>query len=222
MESRSSDAGLEEVASNEDGVTWLRRTGSARRARRQMATEWGFRVRRLEAVAEHMRPATFADCGAPGIRRDDGAHAWSDERGYPDDCRCGDIEEGWFYGCEPDHPDAIPVWRVETKDWGRLQRLHHRLGNRLLGSYGRRRRPCLWGGYVEREATWFDRKVLGYTGVVVLASRWLRLYERFWMHCPVCRTKTPHYTHGGRAFCAGEGHVARSLAEDDLPRLEAV
>lgn len=128
------------LASNEDGVDWFdaREVGRvrARLAGARLVGEplWLLDVLRLTVNRESMRPAVCP------VHPPD--HAQPYDLDPPDTCECAYVDEGWHYLCPSDHPDAVPVWRVE---WVRelpaaIDALRMRISRRRWT-----RRPALWG-----------------------------------------------------------------------------
>lgn len=160
------------VASNEDGIEWVTRAGvTRRRALAYIADYSGERVTLLNHTTRrrHMRPfQAGADCTeAPGdcTARTPGADGL---------CSCEtQADEGWMLVCGPEHPDALPVWQIESRygliPWPikrRLRALHP----------AQHRRTVLWGGHVDRRARWFDRLLLGRGYLLVAGDHWQRTY----------------------------------------------
>jgi hypothetical protein len=204
---QSRQAEIDPIATNEDGVEWVRRNCSRRAARRYYAEQCGVRPRQIEVTAEHMRPASPADCD----HGPDGGHAIGD---------CWLMDEGYHFVCADEHPAAIPVWRLDFKEPSRLKRLHMALGRRIYKGKRWDDPPVLWGGRVERHASWFDRKVLGYWGLLIMGDCWLRTGMARWLLCPVCGRATPHLLDPRgvhRPSCQGREHFDLAHPIPDPP-----
>jgi hypothetical protein len=97
------------IACTEDGdITWIRRDGCTRaQARRFCVEEAGhFTLSDWKVNAGHIRELAIGDCPM---------HPTGDRDEYCDDgeCRCFQIEDGWWDECPRTHPDAVACWRVE-------------------------------------------------------------------------------------------------------------
>lgn len=200
---------LEYVSWLEDEqVVWFARTASRWEVRCHLAREWSLGLWWIVVASDHMRAATTADCPATVHATDDPDRR--DRRSA--DCRCFEIEDdGYFLDCEPGHPDAIELWRCEPGHpplWlVRLRYWQQRLGAR------RRRRPVLWGGRVEREATWLDRVLFGGgCGWLLHGDRYHSVGESELRHCVTCGHATPHRPrYGGEMVCNGPLHFTLSF-----------
>lgn len=126
--------------------------------------------------------------------------------------------------CEPAEPAAIPVWRVEERSrlrdwfWEQVRRHVYRQAGLL------ERRPVLWGGRVDRTATWLDHLLIGTPRGYTLhrSDHWLTPGESELRWCHSCRATTPHDppTRYGRGWCLAEGHgesKAAPMATDLRP-----
>ena len=201
-------SGVEYIAATEDGVMWFGRSCSRREARAEVASltlerAWWWR---WLVKPEHMRPATRDDCDAKVHR---------DEDEDSEDCRCWDFAEGWHFVCAADHPDAIPVWRVEARSapswwWKTRRRL------RALHGSNRRRYDAmpLWGHRVERRVRWFDRLLLGRGPALVLGDGVWRLGQGEVRYCDVCRQQTLHVIPSGNGapWCRANDHHEHAAA----------
>jgi hypothetical protein len=213
---------IDYLADNEDGVSWFSRHGVvARRARAEYARNSGCRPITLKASAVHLRPLSVADCSEQP--HGDFHSLDDDERDRLIDagCRCGEIEDGWWFECGGDHPEAVTAWRVEPREapmfvW-KIRRAKREIHRRLYPSRG-----VLWGGRPERRANRFDRFMLGPI-VLVSGDYQLRPGSGVVLYCPVCKLDTlhrpagPNYT-GGRwhaAMCLAYGHHHRAWAARD-------
>lgn len=193
------------IATSEDEpIVWLARTCSRLAAIRAGADECCGRARHFWARKRYMREAT-KDLDCPCW-----PHEIGEDEDPPEDCRCWQIEEGWFFQCAADEPGAEAVWRVEERPHRIRWRLR-RLSGKIL--YRRRcfdgRKSVLWGGKLERKATRLDRW-LGAPGFYLLADRWLRPEPIRWIYCDVCRCLTPRRVEG-RPTCLANGHLARQF-----------
>ena len=92
------------VSEYED-IAWFERTTATKaQARRFCEDMWGRFD--LQVRQGHVRPLGPGDC--PAHPKDDRGE-WDED----EDCRCGEIEEGWFDSCSHGEPGAIACWRVE-------------------------------------------------------------------------------------------------------------
>lgn len=208
-------ADLEPIASSEDQpIEWFARTASRWAVRCHCAATWragaGYLIApwRVEVTPGHMREVTTADCPAA-------VHYDPDDPGNQDaECDCPRIEcEPYFLDCDPDHPDAIALWRCEPRPapvWLlRLRRWQCQIGAK------RRGRPVLWGARVQREATWVDRVLFGGGGRfgLLVGDRQQRLGEAEWRHCAICAAITRHVARNG----GGEVCTRRHRCDGYLP-----
>lgn len=198
------------ASAEEDPIEWFAQTSSRWAVRWHAAATWragaGYPIApwRVSVTADHMREATPADCPL---------HGWAAD---PDaGCECSRVEdEAYFLECDPDHPDAIALWRCEPRPgpaWLlRIRRWQRRIGDK------RRGRPVLWGGSVAREATWLDHAVFGGGPVGWLkGDHQCRVGESQLRYCTVCAATTPHIARYGGGFCCiATRHLAWAEFED--------
>lgn len=187
---------VEPVAMSEEEIeAWYPRTVSRWKAIRACADDCGVRWYTLHARKRYMCPAVESDCPVPFPHR-------RDEYGDPldDECCCWQVAAGWHQECPASDDGAIPVWRVDE----RPQRIRRRLRLISLSTMYRRQRrrniarakapaPVIWGGRVERRATWLDR-FLGFGAIylTVVGDEWIKLGESELRWCQSCRATTPH------------------------------
>lgn len=99
------------ACSESEDIVWIEREGCTKaEARRFAEDDWG----RYDLIVRqgHIRELTQADCPAHPTESHIGTDAY-DEDDTPEDCRCWQIEEGWWDTCSHRDPGAIPCWRVE-------------------------------------------------------------------------------------------------------------
>lgn len=196
------------ASSEDDPIEWFARTAPRWAVRWHVAatcqrSRWLVAPWRVRVTPDRMRQETTADCHA--------TEHWHPllpvDVDIPDGCDCYRIEsEPFFLDCDPDHPDAIALWRCEPRDppaWlVRLRRWQHRIGAK------RRGRPVLWGGRIDRESTWLDRVLFGGGQYGLLkGDRWHRVGESELKHCAICAAITPHIAGRGREdICCGSRH----------------
>lgn len=184
------------LAGDEDGeFMWFARTASRWAVRRHAAADWLSSPWRISVTADQMRQATEDDCLVHGAAPQRGAS-----------CECHRVvDDPYFLACEPDHPDAIAMWRCELRRapdwWRRFRRWQYRIG-------AARRRPVLWGGRVTREASWLDRVLFGGgPGGLIQGDRWFRVGESELRHCSLCQRVTPHVVgYRDRLVCQSTRH----------------
>lgn len=105
-------SGVDPICVSEcEDIAWFERaTATKAQARRFCEDMWGRFD--LQVRQGHIRSLAQADCPAHPTESHIGTVAW-DEDETPEDCRCGEIEEGWFDSCSHREPAAIACWRVE-------------------------------------------------------------------------------------------------------------
>jgi hypothetical protein len=115
-------------------------------------------------------------CSKAAAKREVG-QLWSEPRPWTSRLRAekqhlrpvGSEESGEFRVCDADHPDAIPVWRVEGRGapawWWRLRIRVERIYRR------REHQAVLWGGREERRVHRWERWLFR-PGVVVAIGDW--------------------------------------------------
>lgn len=200
---------IDPIACSEDeALAWFPiSSGTARQAKRSML-DLGYEHEPMSfwrVRQEWMRPFNRdEDCP---VSAEAHAAAIGTDEDPPDDCRCYYLEDGWHFPCEADHPDAIPVWRVEerilrvqTWIWRLQRRLHRRHYNA---------RPVLWGGRPQKGSNRLERLLYGRGVILLLGDRQLRLGEARWQWCDVCGRETPHSLNRSRPFCVSDGHSDR-------------
>lgn len=101
---------IEALAQTYDSdIVWLRRDEvTAAKARHWVADECGDGDLSVWKVGRcHLRQLGPGDCP---LHPEGEVDARSDH----DDCRCYEIDEGWWEECSHRTPDAVPAWRVEA------------------------------------------------------------------------------------------------------------
>lgn len=211
------------ACSEDEPIVWVRRDCSRLAAIRSGAHECCAKPRRFWARKRYLREATKElDCPVY-------PHEIDEDGEPPEDCRCWQIEEGWFFQCEADAPGAFSVWRVEERPrrfWWRLQRLSGKVLYRRRSFEARQ--AVLWGGKLGRRATRLDRW-LGCGCVVFLGDEQIRLNVGAMQYCHICQMTTLHRVYrwpaepdkpfgrdraGERRICMADGHVDREFPSE--------
>ncbi len=195
--------------SEDDPLVWYPAEGVSRRAaKRAAAAEMDCGpARRYRACRRYMRPLDQQDCPA-------WPHGEDEDGELPVDCRCYWIEEGWHEECERAHPDAIAVWRIELR--GQLRYwFWHQMRKWVYRTRAFDGRPVLWGGRVDRNATWIDYLLTGRARgfKVYCGDRWFKPGETELLWCPSCKATTPHDPgFRGEGWCLASGHGEKKAA----------